>query len=1174
MAKEISWTPAQLLAQRRRGNTLVSAAAGSGKTAALTEKIVRLLTKSGAKLDEMLVVTFSKAAAEELRVKIEKRLLELAAEDPSAVKHLTDLPGAQIGTIHSFCRKVIRENYAEAGVNPGFSVMDSGEEKTVKPRAAEDALDELFAEPAPEADNSMGIAEICDVLGTPSEAALAMREIYGWLRTRGFGAEKIEEYASSLEKWADEDFFSSPWGRVLKEKTAEEIRHVIRYVDLLMPEFDTDEYADFGEKYAEWLEGVEEDLEKGYEGFKRAYTPFHSNAPTNKTKNRAADRIQTVKRAATASFKKTVTETFALTQEQLSDAMRRTARFVRGLGAAVAAYEKRYSAIKSDRGKLDYQDLESIAYRVLVGEDGAPTEAAKRIGQRYPFIFIDEYQDTNTVQDAIFRAVGAGSERFLVGDVKQSIYGFRNAEPEIFTGYREAWPTVLPDGDDEDVTEPRDAGVFMSENFRCAEPVIGFVNCVSRYMFKKGGVPFGEEDELVFRANISASDPVTVCLVSEEGLTEAELVAKKIRSMTGKDLFGKGPLAPSDFAILLPAANVDGPEFAAALAAEGIPSSMAGGSPLQDESEIVLALDMLRAIDNPYRDGPLMGMMFSSIYGFTLDDLVRIRRKYSGGPFFTAVRRTADEGGDDRDADIRGKCAAFCDRLDGYRLAARSSPADTFVDYLFSESGIMYAREVTEKPYGVKNLRALLDLARRYEDGVFGGLYGFLTRIDDLIETDSFVASSTRSGAVNIMTVHKSKGLEFPVCFFGKTGKQFNDTSLRSQLLFDRELGVGVHLPDSGGYTVSRSLIHGAIKAKLHSAMVLERMRMIYVALTRAQYKLFITGKCDPERKIKAAEESALCDDAYVLHKAACPLDIMLAAALKDGGPVCEIEKIGAANEDDGGGPATEENAPLKREPTKSDLAVAEARKNFEFEYPYSFLSGLPSKLAVSALYPEVLDSDGAATLTAKYESHDGEAMPYPTFMTGTFDRSPAKRGTANHVFMQFADFERLRAGDVSGEIERLVTERFITREMADLVDVPLVGVFASSDLSRRIAEAVEVRREFRFNVRLPAYRFTADETTREKLRAAGSAITVQGVFDCVFREADGKLVLIDYKTDAMTDRDRSHTDEFRNKLIERHRLQLAYYKEAAGMLFGRVPDEVLIWSLSLGDTVDLTDVT
>ena len=1177
--RPLNWTDAQLLAQRKRGNTLVSAAAGSGKTAVLIEKILRLLTVSGATLDDMLIVTYTKNAAEELKAKIAKKLTEKTAQDPLAERHLGDLPRAVIGTIHSFLLRTVKENYSALGIAPGVSVIDGGEEDTLKAAAVEETLEVLFSTVSEgESPDEMSISGVCDVIGKVSDTAETIVTVYDRLRSAGDGTEKLFEYAGMLDEYAESDFFDSPWGGIVRERLAAAVDHFRRAAEAQIPgiaaEPSLKKTVFAAEGFLELLDRIKRALDAHcYEDVRLAVRSYDSKALTvaqNKVGCVEAERFAAVKKQMVDAIVKC--RDLNVSAEGVADAMKKTARFVRGFARAVGKFGEIYGEKKKERGRVDYQDLESYALKLFVGEGGKRTAIARKLGEKYKYIFVDEYQDANGVQDAIFRAIGAESERFLVGDIKQSIYRFRGAEPSVFSGYREKWESIYPSEGDGDVTEPRDAGIFMSTNFRCAEPIVDFVNLVSRRTFPYGGVPFCRDDELIFGADNPTREPVTVCLLEkEEGVpTEEEYTADTIRSMIGTDPFGTGVLRPEDFAILIPT-NDAGREYGEALEARGIPVSQATGVDLAEDPGVVLALDILRAVDNPYRDGPLAGMMYSSIYGFTLDDLVSVRRKYAGGPLFSAVVRAAED--DAGDGALKEKCSSFLLRMERYRSAEKSTPANAFIEYLFAESEIMNAPEVTGRINGAERLRSLLDLARRFEDGVFGGLFGFLAYVDEKIAAGTFNASSEKGGAVRIMTVHKSKGLEFPVCFVGRTAKKYSDREFKKPVVFDRELGIGSYLPGEGGFTKYEGPVRRAIVEKRKAEDSEEQMRLLYVAMTRAKNKLFITmsGKVSTLPDDLRADE--WLRDGYTVKAVDKPADHIVGAAIGAPPSVCRIDILTEKGETTDGATETAPHADVPESPAeRARDAAKRASESFLFEYPFSFLSNLPSKLAVSKLYPEVLDEGETALENAGEIAPDDGEMPYPTFMTGTTDYSPAEKGTANHVFMQFCDFDRLAEGGVAEETKRLVDRGFMTPRMAELIEEDFITRFIRGELFARMKKAETVWREFRFNVRFPAGKFTADAALAEQYEKADARVTVQGVFDCVFREKDGTLVLVDYKTDAMTAYDRTHPDAFAEKLRERHKTQLSYYKEAAALIFGGEPDETLIWSLPAGYAVRIED--
>ncbi|MCI9450097.1 MAG: UvrD-helicase domain-containing protein [Clostridiales bacterium] len=1220
---DVKWTAAQRDAIDSGGNILVSAAAGSGKTATLSAKILKLLSDPATKADlsEFLIVTYTTAAAGELREKIGHALSDAVLRDSSLAKHISALDVADICTIHSFCFKLLRANFTSLGLAPDFSVADEAEAKLLKERAAADVIDDFMRGKLKMNDSlACDTVSLADALGKTKDSSgfdTAIITLYDRLRALGYDEEELIVNAQRLETAAELDFFASPWGEVVKAATLSAISHYEKILAPMMKRMRESEavikkYMPSAESVSRFMSELRKNTEYGeYEAarqtvsrVKEAVLPIAALRGAEKTD--AAEEYKALKGEFISCFDRLYEKYYAATQVQTSETMLQTAAGLRGAACVIKEYAALYTELKRERSVLDFSDLELLSLKLLENPDGTPSAAALNAGKKYKYVFIDEYQDTNRVQDRIFRAVSTGSSKFFVGDIKQSIYRFRGAEPEVFSEYRRAWPE-----NGESNTPDSGRSIFMSENFRCAEPIIDFVNHVSRHMFAYGGIPFTERDCLVY-GGVSAGDfPVEVCLFGKKNAKkeessdgrcdgdkalspEAEYTADRIEAMLRDSSCG---YKPCDIAILLRSANKYGTIYEDALKRRGIPVRRAGGSSFADESEVTLTLDILRAADNPMRDISLAGAMMSSVFGFSLDELVRIRMNDSETPLYTSVLRCADGEGE-----LAEKCTVFIDRLGKLRASERGMAADRFIEYMYSELNLFSAPEVREKLCGEANLRLLHDMARSYEKGVYGGLYGFLSFIDEKLEGGSLSADSALSSdsqAVTIISIHKSKGLEFPVCFLCECGHERNESDERGRLLLSRELGVGMLLPDPSGLVLCGNPVRSAIAAQTALCGAREEMRVLYVALTRARERLIITARF-PRRSVEAEladiRYGVKYTDEYTVTRAKRMIDLILQAdAVIDGG-ICKLilpESERNAAEEIG---ENEENIILSDEilcvngnssTTFGNLSadkLAQIRDSIAFEYPYKYLENIPSKFAVSALYPELLDepySEEGVTpsvLTDRTDNSDeplepeqpSQEMPYPRFMSGTTDTDPAERGTSTHVVLQFADFPSL-SRSVKDELDRLVKIGFITERMASLVNKKQVEQFARSDLMEEIMSAAMVKREFRFNVLLPAADFTADPELREKLCEGGESITVQGVFDCVYESNDGRLVLVDYKTDSMSASELRSPELGEEKLKRRHSMQLSYYAKACRLIFGRRPDEIYIYSLALGRKIPLS---
>jgi len=897
-----------------------------------------------------------------------------------------------------------------------------------------------------------------------------------------------------------------------------------------------------------------------------------------------------------AVFKKQIAamreKSFALTEEETLLCATRTADICRTAAAVLERYFTELQSRKRERGMVDFTDLESMAASLLTNPDGSPTDAARTAGEAYDYIFIDEYQDTNRTQDAIFAAVAsAGGARFMVGDIKQSIYRFRGAEPEVFASYRRRWPAVH-----EASADSEGFSIFMRENFRCDRTVVDFVNLVSRHIFSAGTIPFTAEDELAF-AKMTPEGytpaPAEICLLStEEGdgpQLEAEYTAQRIADMLGRIPRADGvPLSPGDIVILLRSPGADGTVFADALRRRGIPVHNQTAVSLYSEPEIVLMLSILRAIDNPARDIDLAGAMKSPVFAFSLDDLIHIRKRSEEGSLWDAVR-TAAEGEDD----LALRCRTFSERLTLLRTDARRMSADKLILRLYADTDI--ARLAEEDPerhtFAVQeNLRALYERARTWENSsIGGGLFSFLRSVEETIDAGEETPVSTENtDAVRIISIHQSKGLEFPVCFLARTAKKRNNRDSTAALLFDPTIGAVMRLPDEGGIVLCDTPLRRSVAAAIDDASVEEEMRVLYVAMTRARERLIVTAALrDPEALLEDCAASAEYRSPQSVYGAVGYIRWILdalASARADGQDTeCAVTHIVRTEEN----AFSDEPLPALSAPAASPETEEEwkrrteryrtlFRERFAFEYPHAHLARIPAKLTVSRLTPSILDEEAEEIRTELHcdplPAEESERNRAPRFLSGKTEFEASFAGTATHVFMQFCDFARLEKEGVQSEMLRLRTAGFLSGAMAEAVRIEEIEAFRQSELFRRIRRAALVKREFRFNAALPAFAFTKEPELKEKLQRDKTDVIVQGVVDCLILEEDGRAVLIDYKTDRLTPLERKNPALAAEKLCSRHGNQLRYYRLACAEMLGRRVDECLIYSLPLGDAIPVPE--
>lgn len=1209
MAERI-YTPQQSAAIAERKKTLlISAAAGSGKTATLTQRIISSLTDRAnpADVSRMLIVTFTRAAASEMRERIEAALRAALLEDPLN-KHLSRqllfLGGARISTIDSFCSDVVRRGAASLGISPSFRVADESERlliaSEVLNRLIEDAYEGRLSFISPDEFSSLADS----VTGVRSEAQLS--EILFSLAEKLSGFPEGIAYLSvcaerlSVEKEKPLDEREIP--RIALENTAEMLSHYKRlYDDILADSKSLNGKAlllvPFIEREHAALLRLSSLLNKGYTAFSVAFRSealFAERLPVVRSFESDFDEelykaYRRVRKEFSEKYEEFCKTYFTFSVENIEDAYKSSLAFERHLAAFLAEYDERFQKEKHSRGICDFGDIEHYAYRLLV-ENGKKTSLAESITRAYDYVYIDEFQDTNSLQDAIFRAVSREDNLFMVGDVKQSIYGFRNAEPSIFAAYKRRFPSV------EEASESPTASIFMSQNFRSDTPIIDFTNRIFDSLFELTGesIAYAKEDRLsAGKKQPAIPTPVEVWLCdraltdassededeeSEEGFDEeVTAVAKEISRLLSEGVLDDGtPVKPSDIAVLLRGGRADAEKFAEAIRVYGIPVSSEEDKDFFLKPEILLVLSLLNVIDNPYRDIPLAALLRSPLYRFTMDELITIRLGQSEtASLFEALSDYAEKDG----GDVGEKARGFLSELSSYRRMAEGIPVDRLLRHLYRETGLLgLSSEGDGGRQRRQHLLLLYQYARRFEASSFRGLYQFISYINTVIAENRRVSELESKGedveAVRIMTIHHSKGLEFPVTFLSRTAKRYNESDLSAPILFHRDLGAVTRFRDETGLARVGNLLYNVAARALERAGHEEEMRVLYVALTRARERLYVTART---QKTKPAE--ALLSEAAQSRRYLSPfeaysyksyLSLVLSTVTGDE-PYVSVRTVSPTDDE-----AETVRGEVGEALTEGETVAVDAdtlRRRFAYEYPHKAVSEMPQKLAVSHLYPAVLDESGedkdTTVLSEKAEEVHEKSVRLPIFMTGDNEQSAARRGTATHLFMQFCDYERLKTRSVEEELSRLVSEKFITKEDADLVFVSELKAFRESDFFSELLSAKKLYRELRFHASLPAAEFTEEAEKKEAL--FGERVFVQGVMDCILVREDGEYSIVDYKTDRLSPPQKKDKRLAAQMLSERHGLQLSYYAAAATEIFGRPPRSLLIYSLPLGNTIEIT---
>lgn len=1250
---ERNWTTAQRNAIETRDKTLlVSAAAGSGKTAVLTERIIRSLTdeENPADISRMLIVTFTRAAATQLRQKISTALSKRLALDPRNThlsRQLMMLSSAHISTIDSFYMDVVKANFQASGLTPTFRMADESELIALRREIMNDIIDQMY-ERTP---NFSALSDIfCDIKNEDSLCS-SLLDIAKRL-------EQLPESVGILRRSADtmnghaREFLCTEFGRVWLRTVTEFAETGVSLFTAALTEMASEEHAvklesKYGPRYREMLARCREILhtvkshnkEYGREiredhEVDRFDRHSHSEEKKSAELRKQSDRLPNTDAFYTISlyselqmlltapleseidrsrpkaseefikrrdlcdqffkkWKKNAPVWGANSVIDITESAEKSAEMLSLLHETLTLYQKEYTAAKRSREIAEFSDVSRAAYNMLVDKNGKATPLAKEIADSFDAVYIDEYQDVNAMQDATFRAISKERNRFMVGDIKQSIYRFRGAQPKVFANYRKQFPLL-----EKTAEKTAEATVFMSNCFRCDQNVIRFSNAVSGFLFSRGGSSIGytAADDLVFSKDPqkSGNKRCEVLLLetlsaaergkkTEGAVLEAQMIAEEIAALleNGKKADGSS-IRAGDIAVLARNAT-HFPHISKALSARGIPVNDTSKQSFFENPEVLCMYSLLVTIDNPLRDVHLAAALRSPFFGFTLNDLITLRA--AGGSelsLYEALCLAAKTG--ELSQKLSQKTADFLTRIATYREKARTLPVDKLLRYLYRDTAVAAFAGYEKSDNGTvirrMNLNRLYEYARKFESGSFKGLYQFIRYVDNIMQSDAKLPQPEgKSDAVLLSTIHGSKGLEFPICFLTSAQSAFSKNDFSQTLLFDEQLGCALRLSSAGPFSRYDTFFRSAIEMELRRQSLEEEMRILYVGMTRAVEKLYVTAAL--QGKAETALKNATLQATENIGEFAFGnsyLDWILAALERpDAEDFAIIRCIEEASLGTKQAPPPEPDlisVPLVDDsPSAAEKTVKEIKQRFDFIYPYEHLTRLPAKLSVSRLSPVALDvyDHDITPLPSAEESENTERL------LRTFDRSPvfgkktadaAERGTATHEFLQFCDFERAEREGVTAELRRLIDHRFLPEEAKDAVRTEELEFFFKSDLYHALKNASSLHREVRFHLFLPASEFTEDPAFAEKLK--DEKLAVQGVIDLFFTDAEGRLILCDYKTDRLTPYELSHPDAATATLAARHGSQLSYYARALREICGHYPDRILIYSLPLGKALDI----
>ena len=1154
---KIKFTDAQAAAIAARGGSLlVSAAAGSGKTRVLVERVVGLITDPvhPVEADSLLIMTFTNAAAAKLRADITTRLAQEVRAHPGDMRlrqQQLRLQRASIGTVDAFCLHFVQQHFAMLDVPPDFETAEQADLARIEQETLAATLETAYDDP-----DFRAFADLYDRGRTDNTAGDAILDLYHFTRALPHPAASLVHFA---EMWqTDAPPQDTPWGKELLGIALARAQGAATLLNSGAAIAAQDEQADAAytavmqddaarvQNLCHYLaagdwDGCQAALDLVFAGWRTA-----GRIKGGKDSNQCASAAAELRACAKTQLESLRDDILLCTADEFAADRRRAAPLVAALVRATQRFADNCFAAKCAEKVLDYADYEHLTLDLLVDEHNERTPLCCTVSSRYSAVLVDEYQDTNALQDAIYFALARpeADNLFFVGDIKQSIYRFRLADPGIFVGKQQQWlPHPQP--------APKPATLALDANFRSAPGVIAGINYLFETFFSHGlgGVEYGDGQRLVVGGDKNAPYQGMCEIDVIDGADtdgEAGTIARRIAEMVGSGFVVRGKEGPrrcryDDFCILLRGRK----GFAAyegALRTAGIPVFADSATDLLDEPHIRPFAALLRVIDNPAQDIPLAAVLLSPLFPYTADDLVALRRACPQGSLYSAVLYSEPE-----------RFADFTQALTEYRRLARTLPVAELIEELLARTG--YLAAVGALPDGARCREDLLSFTAWASGAGRAGLPALIRAMDAAAANGGLsqtAAGQTRPGCVSIMTVHRSKGLEFPVVFVADTDHKFNQSDAIRPVLTHSRLGVGVMLRAPHAAKRFKTLPYAALAQAIRSETLSEEMRVLYVALTRAQDALIITV---PLKKTAGSLKTpALCAAAEATGPESMRTMgswagwILTAAMLHpDSDALWEYTSFLPHHRPTKVSlgirlltlPEQTEQPPAPPAPAADPVAVAQLQASFAWHSPRAALEKVPAKVSVSAV-----------AHAARPVALERPAFLQKTGMTG------AERGTAIHAFMQSVPFDG-PAPDLAAEVQRQTDLQLIDPALAEKLDLDAVRPFFDSAVWRRIRQARQILREEPFITALPAAKVTP---AAGQGSAAEAEVLVQGIADLVL-VFDEHAEILDYKTD------RSRDAQY---YIDEYAAQLRLYRRAFAQRLPVPVTKLTIYSFALGDEIDV----
>ena len=1170
----------------------------------LVERIINKVIEENVDIDKILVVTFTNAAASEMRERILDAIYKKLEENPDDVKlqrQLTLLNKASICTIHSFCLDVIRNNFYEIDASANFRIGDTAEVEMLK----NDALEEIFEQKYMENDSGFIklIETYTDYRGDEKLQELILG-IYKYIQSNPFPEKWLNQKVEDFNIETSKDFSNTIWGKVIIENIKSQIETMI--LKLENTKNNTLKYIEL-EKFSMTLEEDIQNLKSiKFDTWDLLYETMNSviwsKWPVDKKvtidlKNEAKEIRDKIKK----DFSNIVIK---YKSEEANEDILDMYYILNELRKLILDFSNKYVELKKEKNIIDFNDIEHLALKILVNEEEKSTDVAKKYQDKFEEILIDEYQDSNLVQEKILTSISRGNNIFMVGDVKQSIYKFRQARPELFLDKYNTYS--LKDGLSKNSPGLK---IQLFKNFRSRENVLDVTNLVFENIMseKLGNVEYKEEEYLNYGANYPIEETIKdlseiaeiniIDLKEEEeeneyeeenneeslehienSVLEAKFVANKIKNLVNSDYqvfdkkVGYRKIQPKDICVLLRATSVLAPIYEKEIAELDLPVFSDSSNTYLESMEVETVMSLLKIIDNPMQDIPLVTVLRSNIFGFTDNDLIEIRLCDKKCLFYEAMLKARISVNNE----LRKKINNAIDKINEWKSEEKYIPLNELIWKIYLETGFL--NYVTLLPNGnlrQANLKMLFEKAKEYEKASFKGLFNFINFIDK-VKTSSGDLSSAKiigenDNVIRIMSIHKSKGLEFPVVFLSSTGKKFNMRDLNSPILVHQDIGLGPQYIDSERKIEYSTLAKEAIRIVSKKETISEEMRVLYVALTRAKEKLVITGVSKDIEKAfmdKANMLEMLCLNDNKIHssiieKYTSYLDwLELVYKNNENKNINNIMKLQIYNKKDlllDIQDNESKNIDFKSQiETKANqlgnetkLSQSNIINNIKWKYEYMESSKIPTKTSVTKLKELDADNDidDLINNARNKDINQLNLTAKPHFMEEVQKLTAAQKGTLIHLCIQKLDEKRdYTIDEIKDFINDLMNRNIISKIEADNIDVNMLYNYTKSSLWQELKQAKEIHKEGAFYINIPA-RTIYDEAEENEM------ILVQGIIDLYYINKEDKLVLVDFKTDYVPNGDIK-------KLEEKYKVQLELYKQALEGATGRKVDKAIIWSL------------